>query len=325
MEWFEHINIEPWKNKLNYEKQVIALGSCFTEHIGQRLVDRKFNAFVNPFGITFNPMSIFRQLQRSLEERSFKKSELIEHLGQFHHFDAHGSYSATDFKELLTILNDQLIRSHETLKTANFIFLTFGTAWVYEHNGTVVANCHKLNQSEFQRKLLSAEEIIDIGNDVMLALRKVNPNIYPVFTVSPVKYKREGFSENHISKGRLIDAAIHLAYTSGGVYFPSYEMLADGLRDYRFYAKNRTHPSEEATDYIWNRFKDVAVEENAIITMNEIERVQRSVEHRPLHPGSEEHWTFVQKMLREIDQLENKLELDFSKEKTHLLQTTKTE
>lgn len=325
MQWFENIKIDEWKEKLSHETQVMAIGSCFTEHIGERLSKRKFETFVNPFGITFNPISTFRQLNRSIYQRKFQKSELFENEGWFHHFDAHGSYRGEDFKSVLNRLNDQLVRTHEMLKSARFILITFGTAWVYEHKGTVVSNCHKVDQSEFDYRLLKPEEIIEMGKDVLFEIKKVNPNLIPVFTVSPVKYQREGFSENHISKGRLIDAAFHLAHVSGGVYFPSYELLTDGLRDYRFYDKSRTHPSEEAIDYIWEQFKGVAVDEGAIITMSEIEKVQRSVQHRPLHAGTEKHWAFVQKTLGEIDRLENKLKLDFSEEKSQLLQSTKSE
>ncbi len=325
MEWFEQIKVENWTPSLTLKSEVLTMGSCFAENMGNALYKRKFNVLTNPFGIAFNPLSIFHHIDRAIQQRTFKKEELFEQEGVFHHFDVHGSFSNQDFKEMLATLNDQLIRTREMVERAHFVFFTFGTAWVYEKDQHVVANCHKADQKLFRKRLLSVEEMVEKGEKALLSIKQLNKSIVPVFSVSPVKHKKDGFTENHISKGRLLDAALVLAQKSGGNYFPGYELLTDGLRDYRFFAENKTHPSAEAIQYIWSVFAKAAFDKETQKKVAEIEKIQQAVTHRPLYAGSEKHWQFVQKTLKKIDLLENDYRLDFSLEKTQLLASTKSE
>jgi hypothetical protein len=278
------------------------LGSCFAENIGKKLIDCGFNVVMNPMGILYNPISIFSTLSRIIEGREFTENELFQHNGLWASFMHHGSFSHSDKSEALRLMNEKLHEGHKQLKNATHLIITFGSAEVYEHNGLVVSNCHKLPSREFTHRLLSIDEIITSS----ISLSSLNPQLSTIFTISPVRYLGNGAHHGQINKATLLLATEQLCQTTGAKYFPSYEIMMDELRDYRYYAADMIHPSEIAVEYIFERFTATYLTEEAIRTAEEVLKIKKSLSHRPLHPDSDEYIKFKKKLSQQIDAIVKK-------------------
>ena len=291
--------------QIGYTSNILLLGSCFAEHLASKLAYYKFQNTCNPFGILFNPFAIEKLLYCSLERQRYTESELFYLNGLWHCFDAHSDLSRPSTKESLEVLNKALDDTHEQLLEASHVIITLGTAWVYRHmeSGMVVANCHKFPQKEFTKELLSVEEITKALKNILSLLAAANSDLTVIFTVSPVRHLKDGFVENNRSKAHLI-SAIHLLVDGKAVkYFPSYELVMDELRDYRYYARDMVHPNELAVDYVWERFKEVWIDAHSLPIMEAVDQVQKGLQHRPLHPESENHKEFVKSLKSSIAKL----------------------
>jgi hypothetical protein len=214
----------------------------------------------------------------------------------------HGSFSHSDKSEALRLMNEKLHQGHKQLKNATHLIITFGSAEVYEHNGLVVSNCHKLPSREFTHRLLSIDEIITSS----ISLSSLNPQLSTIFTISPVRYLGNGAHHGQINKATLLLATEQLCQTTGAKYFPSYEIMMDELRDYRYYAADMIHPSEIAVEYIFERFTATYLTEEAIRTAEEVLKIKKSLSHRPLHPDSDEYIKFKKKLSQQIDAIVKK-------------------
>lgn len=299
-------------NPIDYQSKLVLLGSCFVENMGAKLDYFKFRRFQNPFGILFHPLAIENLVRRTIEKESYQSDEVFEQDGIWRCFDAHSDLRSASSEELLHLLNQRLEQTRTSLETSSHIIITLGTAWVYEHqaSGKVVANCHKVPQKEFAKKLLSPAEIESSLQNVIALIQKVNPNAHIIFTISPVRHLKDGFVENQRSKAHLI-TAIHSVLSSRAqsrelAYFPSYEIMMDELRDYRFYGKDMVHPNPLAIDYIWERFKSVWISENASAVMDEVDAVQKGLLHRPFNPDSEAHQKFKTSLRAKITYLQER-------------------
>ena len=257
MKWHTELIPEKLNNPISYKDKIMALGSCFVENIGQKLTDLKYKVQVNPFGIQYNPISIANSLNRLMAGNILESSELFNHEGLWHSFMHHSDYSNIDKEICLEHINREFEKARVHLQNAESLMITLGTAWVYEYslNKMIVNNCHKLPASNFKRYRLEVDEIVSQLSNTFMELIKFNPNLRILITVSPIRHLKDGFHENQISKSSLLLAVEKLREDFKHVqYFPSYEIMMDDLRDYRFYKSDMVHPNEMAIDYIWEKF-----------------------------------------------------------------------
>ncbi|CAZ95030.1 GSCFA domain-containing protein [Zobellia galactanivorans] len=308
------IPLQKASNQIDYESRLVFLGSCFSENIGGKSTYFKFRSLRNPFGILFHPLAIENLVSRALRKKRYTQDDIFYHNERWQCYEAHSDLSALSQETLLGALNDGLEKTAEHLATATHIGITLGTAWVYRHLETdaVVANCHKVPQKQFSKELLGIAEMKAALNTIMDSVRSVNPKVQFILTVSPVRHLKDGFVENQRSKAHLI-SAVHGVLQEGVSYFPSYEIQMDELRDYRFYKEDMVHPNQLAVDYIWERFKSVWITEGAQESMQQVDAIQKGLRHRPFHPESEQHKTFLKSLGLKINNVQKQFPfMDFS-------------
>lgn len=295
---------------IDYNSKVFSIGSCFAENIAEKFDYFKFENLSNPFGILFHPVAIEKFFQRTISEEVFTENDLFFHNERWNSFSVHSSLSHRDSAEMLLQLQQKQSESLSFLKSASHIFITFGTAWVYRkiETDTLVANCHKVPQKEFTKEILSVSEIEISIRQITTLVRAVNPEVKIIFTISPVRHLKDGFVENQQSKARLI-TAVHnfLKEDNQTGYFPSYEIMMDELRDYRFYTEDMIHPNKVAVNYIWKRFSETFFSSDTFLVMEEIETIQKALQHKPFHPESEQHLKFKKKVTLLIETLHKKI------------------
>ena len=268
---------------ISHRTGILCLGSCFAEHIGERLDTYRFPVTCNPTGILFNPLSIECALRRLLKKQRFVQEDLVFFNDCWHGFDHHSDFSGGDKDRVLVTMNESFDRATEALSRADVLMLTFGTAAVYRHVRTdrVVANCHKLPHAEFERRIVPSAAIVDLYSKLIMDLLAKRPKLRIVLTVSPVRHLRDDPHENSVSKARLIDAVFELETRFKQVcYFPAWEIMMDDLRDYRFYDEDMAHPNTIATGYIWERFCESAIAGRSRDFMGEFEPVVKAMQHR---------------------------------------------
>jgi hypothetical protein len=287
----------------------VSLGSCFAVNIAEKLDYFKFQNTSNPFGILFHPLAIEKLIDFAVFQKQFTEKDVFFHEERWHSFDVHSDLSNPNKEELVATLNATLRATKQQLEEATHIVITYGTSWVYRNieQDVVVANCHKVPQKQFIKQLLSVDEIRESMGNTMQLIHSINPNCKLIFTVSPVRHLKDGFVENQLSKSHLI-AAIHDKIKSQLAnldYFPSYEIMMDELRDYRFYGEDMLHPNQVAIDYIWERFSQTYIAEASYKTMKEVETIQKGLAHRPFSPDSESHQHFLLKLQKRMSGLQS--------------------
>ena len=282
--------------RIDYNSKIVVLGSCFAENIGNKLKYFKFQSTQNPLGVLFHPKAIENLIVNAINKKEYSQNDLMFQNERWHCFDAHSSLSSIDKNEVLKNLNLAILNTHQKIKDASHIFITLGTAWVYrfKESGKTVANCHKIPQKKFSKEILKVDEISDSLSAIIKLIRTVNRNVEIVFTVSPVRHLKDGFVENMQSKSHLI-SAIHdtVKKKKSAYYFPSYEIIMDELRDYRFYSEDMIHPNKTAINYIWERFAETRISESSKLTMKEVDTIQKGISHRPFNENSEQHQKFL--------------------------------
>ncbi len=280
----------------DYGQKVMFIGSCFSEHIGDRLVQRKFNIDLNPFGVLYNPVSIASGIQRMLHQNPFEEEDLFLHQGWWHSFDHHSVFSYPDKQECLQNINKRLEVSSQSLRDAKYIFITFGTAHVYHQksNGRVVSNCHQVPASLFETQLLRVGDIVRMYSLLIQEIASINKDLKWIFTVSPVRHWKNGPEGNQVSKATLLLAVNELKNKfEQADYFPAYEVFMDDLRDYRYYADDLLHPGSQGIDYTRKKFVDAYVSEASLNSMKFVEALIRAKNHRPRNASSKEHKKFM--------------------------------
>jgi hypothetical protein len=287
---------------IDYNSKIVSLGSCFAENMAKKLDYYKFQNNCNPFGIIFNPVSIEKMIYRIVNQIFYSENDIFFHNERWHCYEVHSDWSNYNAVEFLENLNAVLRTSLIQLFQASHIIITYGTSWVYRNteSNAIVANCHKVEQKEFKKEILSIETIEKSIQNTIGYFQIINPNVNFIFTVSPVRHLKDGVVENQLSKAHLISAIYQQLQTEqcklNTEYFPSYEIMMDELRDYRFYAEDMIHPSEVAIDYIWQRFSETTISEENHSIMNEIEIIQKGLAHRPFNPNSQSHMQFLSKL-----------------------------
>lgn len=293
---------------IDYSAKIVSLGSCFAVNMGEKLNYFKFQNTTNPFGIIFNPVSIEKLVVRAVNLKKFTEEDIFFHNERFHCYEVHSELSWGNKQEFLDSLNALVESTHQKIKEATHFLITYGTSWVYreKNNGAVVANCHKMTQSHFDKHILSVATIEASIQNTVDAIRQLNSNCAFVFTISPVRHIKDGFVENQQSKAHLITALQNVL--SGHLldkanYFPAYEIMMDELRDYRFYGDDLLHPSTMAIDYIWQRFRETTISQTIASTLDEVDAIQKSLLHKPFNSNSESHQKFQAKLQEKIKKL----------------------
>lgn len=317
MEFRIELDPRPLTHKIEINNRILLTGSCFTEHIAEKLRIHKFNILENPNGILFNPVSITQSICSYIESKVYKSEDLFYEQGIWSNWDFHSRFSAVDQHQALEQMNDSITRAHGFLETADWIIITLGSAFVYQlDNGRIVANCHKAPANLFRKKLLTIPEVLASLDTLVHKLFHFNKALKIIFTVSPVRHLRDGLVENNRSKAVLLESVHHITEKFNNLYyFPSYELVIDDLRDYRFYAEDMVHPNYQATQYVWEKFTQACISGNSREVMKEIYKLNASRAHRPLHPGSDIHKNFLRKNLDTARQLQHRFpQLNFEEE-----------
>lgn len=290
--------------QLGYDSNCLMLGSCFAQNMGEMLLKRKFRVLVNPFGVIYNPISVKLVLKRIMSGQPFEEAELDFYNGKWFSFLHYTAFSNPSKELCLASINSNLLEANEAWKHSEHLVITFGTARVYFHKrlNRPVANCHKIPSGEFDNRILNVKEIVEVWGSTLSEMISLKPNIKVVFTISPIRHWKDGASGNLVSKSTLVLATHELvkAFPNNSMYFPSYEIMMDDLRDYRFYAPDMLHPSQMAIDYIWEKFANACIDTDAKATMLEVEKILKALDHRIQQPGTPEHKRFLNQTLETI-------------------------
>lgn len=284
-------------------------GSCFAENIGKRLTDNKFSCDVNPFGVLYNPLSIAEAIRELMTGKLYTPDNLMKYDENWLSLMHHSSFSSRSLEECLTRINHRMQNGGIHLRTSDWLLFTWGTARVYQwkEDGRIVGNCHKLPERYFTRRLLSVEEIVSGYLKLLEELHERNPRIKVLFTVSPIRHAKDGMHGNQLNKSVLLLAIDELCNRlSYCYYFPSYEILMDELRDYRFYADDMLHPSPVAVNYIWECFCETYFTSDTRKVMQEWEKIRKGLEHRPFDAQSDAYLRFLSQILLKIEALKEK-------------------
>lgn len=289
---------------IDYSSKLVSFGSCFAENMGNKFDYFKFSTLTNPFGIIFNPISLEKIILRSIQKKYFTEKDIFFHNEVWHCYEVHSELSNPEKEQFITTLNQLIDATNEHIKKLTHCIITLGTSWAYKNieSDEIVANCHKLPQKHFVKKLLSVSEIEASLKRIVSEIQVVNPNCKFIFTISPVRHSKDGFIENNVSKSHLITALYQfLSKTTSSIYFPSYEIMMDELRDYRFYAEDMLHPNHTAIDYIWMKFSENYINENEFDTMQNVSEIQKALNHRPFNPNSESYLKFQDNLKQKIN------------------------
>ena len=293
---------------LKYSVPALFMGSCFSQNISEKLKKAGYPVLVDPFGISFNPISIAQNLDFLLTKKEIEKDDLFLHQGLYSHHAFHSSCSHPDAWQALELMNQGLAAARKALTSLSHIYITFGTAWIFKKEGMTVNNCHKLPTAQFSRSLVDETVILEQWNKVIEKLRKVNPTLHLRFTLSPVRHWKDGAEGNSLSKA-MLRLAIHkviIAHRNIG-YIPAYEFMMDECRDYRFYADDLLHPSSLAIDLIWERFRASELKETDQILIEEHLALAARKSHRSLFPDSAEDQRFKADTLKIEAELEARM------------------
>ncbi|MES2836461.1 MAG: GSCFA domain-containing protein [Bacteroidota bacterium] len=304
-------------SKISHASSIFLVGSCFSDNIADKLLGSKFNTLSNPFGVSYNPVSITKSIQYFVANKKLEEDDLFLHNELYKNWDLHSSFASLTKSELLQNVNTTIAQTHDFLKKANFVFITLGTAYVYELNQSkqIVANCHKAPANWFTKRLLSHNEIVNALQESIQAITSINKNCEIYFTVSPVRHVRDGVVENNRSKALLFSAIHQICETENANYFPSFELVNDVLRDYRFFADDLVHPNSLAIDFVWENFVDIFCNAETKMLMQNISKIKQALQHKILHPNTEQHKKFVKQTISKIEQLHaQNVHLDFSEE-----------
>lgn len=306
MELKTTLHIQESGNKLSHTSSVITLGSCFSEVIGEQLRNNKFTVSTNPFGTLFNPLSIAYLLNCCLNKTPLPEHSYIQTRGSWFNYFLHSSLYTNSRQELEEKFKHITHNIHTRLLSCDFLILTLGTAYVYELNDFrhTVSNCHKQPSALFTKKLLSPEDIVIPLKQTLQALWDINPGLKTIITVSPVRHTKDSIPLNSVSKATLRLVCHQLTSQFSSVeYFPSFEILMDDLRDYRFYKEDMIHPNSLAEKYIWDKFIHCYCSTETLGLLNQWQHIRKALSHKPFNAASEEHQKFLQKLLEQLNHL----------------------
>ena len=313
MQFHTEFSPEPLPHRIGLNSRIVTLGSCFADVMGQRLTDHKLTVLNNPFGTIFNPVSIAKLVTMALNGNAPDENRYLERDGIWFHYDFHSSLWASSQAELRDTLRAALLQTAVAIRQADCLMLTLGTAVVYRHieTGKVVANCHKMPGALFEKYLYHIDHLRDDLTRLLKTLRKANPTLTVLLTVSPVRHTRDTLPLNSVSKATLRVITHELTVWNDRVhYFPAYELMTDDLRDYRFYEADMIHPNRQAQDYIFGKFAESAFDADLRGFVAEWAGLRKSLAHRPLHgEDSPAHQQFLTKLATQLETLSKRVDV----------------
>ena len=303
-----HLNfpVTPLPEGIQYNQQLLLMGSCFAEEIGEKLHEHRFNTLINPHGILYNPLSITGALTAYLDGKVYTVADLFQHNDTWNSWDHHSRFSAASPEAALDNINRMQAAATKAIETADWLILTLGSAHAYvlKENSRMVANCHKVPAVNFYKRLLTVDEVVTALDNVMHRLFFRNRKINILFTVSPVRYTRDGVVENNLSKAILLQAVHHLVNKFNRLfYFPAYELVIDDLRDYRFYKEDLVHPNELAINYVWEQVISHCISAGSQPLLHSIAEIIRAASHKPFNPQSSQHQQFLRNYAAKVNAL----------------------
>jgi GSCFA family len=306
---------------ISYTDSILCIGSCFSGEIGRRMKSLKFKVLQNPNGILYDPISIGDALESYADNKVVTDADLFSLDGLWHSWKHHSSFSGINKDTVLQHIRRSADEAHDFLRQANWLIITPGTAYNYRllKTGLPVANCHKAPAGFFEKRLLTIGDIEESLSQAISRARELNPGLKIIFTISPVKHIRDGVIENNRSKARLIEAIHSLTGSLPNTfYFPAYELVTDILRDYRFYNSDMAHPSEAATEFVFEHFCATFLDGDTRELMKEIKVIVAAANHRPFHSQSNAHQHFIAQQLEKITKLAGRFPfLDFAAEEKY--------
>jgi len=297
------------ETEIRHTEQIMFFGSCFTENIGKLLQENKFRCDVNPFGILYNPLSIASALYQLMDREVYGEKDLFMAHGRWHSWMHHSDFSSSLQEETLEKINSRFVKAKKRIAKTDWLMVTFGTSYVYinKETQTVVGNCHKMPERIFMRSRLDVKTIVEEWQAVLKKCREVNPNLKVLFTVSPIRHVKDGMHGNQLSKATLLLAIDELCRTcTDCFYFPSYEIVMDELRDYRFYADDMLHPSRMAVEYLWECFSLCYFSASTRGIIKEWGDIRKGIEHKPFAPQSEAYHNFLSQIVLKITRIKEK-------------------
>ena len=311
-----HLQLAPIKTsfRIQYPDKTFFIGSCFTENMSVKMQHYLFDTFENPHGILFNPISVNNALMDCVEKKMYTASDLFFYNDIWNSWHHHTRFSGVKQQEALDKINTSIVTGHDYLKKAHHIVITLGSSWLYQltkeakygTTGMVVANNHKAPSNWFSKRLMEPNELQKVLDKLIVGLKKINPSIHVIFTISPVRHLREGAIENNRSKAVLIQGVHHAVQMHDQVeYFPAYEYVIDDLRDYRFYAEDLVHPNYAATNYVWEKWVASYMDSSTHILMQKVNELQQAVLHKPFFKGSEAHQQFLVQTIQKAKDLKS--------------------
>ncbi|MBX2966969.1 MAG: GSCFA domain-containing protein [Cyclobacteriaceae bacterium] len=306
-------NVNQSPELINIKDGVLTVGSCFADAMGEKFIQHKFTVLKNPFGTTYNPLSIHTQLAYAIHNQLPAQHTFLENNDVHLNYNFHSSLSDLSQPALEKIVAETIGKAHYFLKNTNWLMITYGTAWMYtrKDTGEVVANCHKIPATEFEKELCTQKRMLDSFEDVYSKLKSFNPNLNIILTVSPVRHLKDTLELNSVSKSVLRLACHTLTQQHKDVhYFPAYEIMLDDLRDYRFYKTDMIHPSEDAETYIWNKFSDAYVDAPTQDFIQQWQSIRLALQHKPFHPTSAAHQAFLKNTLAQLESVSNIVNVD---------------
>ena len=340
MNLYTKVDIPATNFKIDYSSRLAFFGSCFADNISAQFAERKFKVMANPFGTVYNPISLASQLKAIAEGKVFKDKDVFKDErcdGLWHCWSAHSSLSAHTREECINKLNAATMQTRDFLQKADIVFVTLGTSFVYflKGNGEPVSNCHRQDPNLFTRRMISVEEATDSIRETVTSIRQLNPNTSIVLTVSPLRHMSDGAHNNTLSKATLqlainnvlLEIATvttlprndNVSRVSAGdfiEYFPSYEIVMDELRDYRFYESDMVHLSRTAEEYIFERMADTYCSEITRGHIAKVEKFLKGARHRIQDESSPATQDFLKKINAQAAQLETEIPgLNLSDEK----------
>lgn len=312
------VQVEKADFDINHQSKMLLIGSCFAENIGNKLSNLKYNTLINPFGIIYNPNSIATLLSRVLQQNEFTENNLHKNSELWFSFEHHSFLNSLNKTQHLKKINKILKETRQFLKTTNVLILTFGTAFVYKYkpDDSIVANCHKVPNTQFEKSRLSVKEIVTNFYEILKLLFQFNPKLKVIFTISPVRHVKDGIVNNTKSK-----AILHLAveqlineYSKKCTYFQAYEIMMDELRDYRFYKDDLLHPTKLAVEYIWEKFESSYFSTETFELNRKIISILQQLYHQPNNENTESHINGLKKLLIKMQQFQKESHICFKKE-----------
>lgn len=294
---------------ISYASRLLVMGSCFATNMGTLMQQNKLCCEINPFGVLYNPLSISKALMQLCKKHLYSEADLVETPYGWHSWMHHSSFSASTSSACLQQINNRMRQASEFIRKASLLVVTWGTAWTYflKETGACVGNCHKMSENLFTRRLLSVDEIVQSVQESINALRCINPQLQVLFTVSPIRHIKDGLHGNQISKSTLILAIDRLCKeVSGCFYFPSYEIVLDELRDYRFYADDMCHPSSLAIEYLWDCFSQSYFNDETKKVMAEWQSLYKALHHKPFDAMSATYYQFLEQLKMRLQRFQER-------------------